>query len=170
MPLRREATIYSVRNPISAAETGKSHCDTGHTLCPDIRQWRHRHDTIWLRRRGSISFVDDLDLGRGAVLSWAVLSLRSIEAKPFDGEICPLWSGIFLTLNTLKKTYRHIIIPLYSGLRRDEKIKSRLSWLWLDLMTRFAYVRIGCHSCVLSPIIFFKGKIGGVINKRGLES
>lgn len=121
MPLRREATICLARNPISAAEIGKSHCDTGHTLCLDIWQWRHRHDITWLRRRGSISFVDDLDLGRGAVLSWAVLSLRSIEAKPFDGEICPLWSGIFLTLTYFLYVFRLALI-LSRWLTHSEEI------------------------------------------------
>ena len=40
--------------------------------------------------RGAKSFVDDLDLSRGVVLSRAVALLRSIETKPFDSEICPL--------------------------------------------------------------------------------
>ena len=40
--------------------------------------------------RGAKSFVDDLGLSRGVVLSRAAASLRSIETKPFDWEICPL--------------------------------------------------------------------------------
>ena len=42
------------------------------------------------QRRGAKSFVDDLGLSRGVVLSRAAASLRSIETKPFDSEICPL--------------------------------------------------------------------------------
>ena len=37
-----------------------------------------------MQRRGAKSFVDDLGLGRGVVLSRAAASLRSIETKPFD--------------------------------------------------------------------------------------
>ena len=40
--------------------------------------------------RGAKSFVDDLGLSRGVVLSRAAASLRSIETKPFDWQICPL--------------------------------------------------------------------------------
>lgn len=43
--------------------------------------------------RGAKSFVDDLGLSRGVVLSRAAASLRSIETKPYDWEICPLWTG-----------------------------------------------------------------------------
>ena len=42
--------------------------------------------------RGAKSFVDDLGLSRGVVLSRAAALLRSIETKPFDSEICPLWT------------------------------------------------------------------------------
>ena len=42
--------------------------------------------------RGAKSFVDDLGLSRGVVLSRAAASLRSIETKPFDWQICPLWT------------------------------------------------------------------------------
>ena len=37
-----------------------------------------------MQGRGVKSFVDDLVLGRGVVLSRAATSLRSIETKPFD--------------------------------------------------------------------------------------
>ena len=40
--------------------------------------------------RGAKSFVDDLGLSRGVVLSRAAASLRSVETKPFDWQICPL--------------------------------------------------------------------------------
>ena len=39
--------------------------------------------------RGAKSFAYDLGLSRGVVLSRAAASLRSIETKPFDWEICP---------------------------------------------------------------------------------
>ena len=44
--------------------------------------------------RGAKSFVDDLGLSRGVVFSRAVALLRSIETKPPDSMICPLWTGI----------------------------------------------------------------------------
>ena len=46
-----------------------------------------------MRSRGVKSFVDDLALCRGVVLSRAATSLRSIETKPFDSKICPLLDG-----------------------------------------------------------------------------
>ena len=46
-----------------------------------------------MQRRGAKSFVDDLVLSRGVVLSRAATTLRSIETKPFDWKICPLWTG-----------------------------------------------------------------------------
>ena len=55
-----------------------------------------------MQRRGAKSFVDDLVLSRGVVLSRAAASLRSIETKPFrladlsaiDGHICRQMSKI----------------------------------------------------------------------------
>ena len=46
-----------------------------------------------MRCRGAKSFVDDLVLSRGVVLSRAATLLRSIETKPFDSKICPLLDG-----------------------------------------------------------------------------
>ena len=43
-----------------------------------------RKNTHPMQRRGAKSFVDDLVLSRGVVLSRAAASLRSIETKPFD--------------------------------------------------------------------------------------
>ena len=51
-----------------------------------------RSDTHPMQCRGAKSFVDDLGLSRGVVLSRAAALLRSIETKPFDSEICPLWT------------------------------------------------------------------------------
>ena len=45
-----------------------------------------------MQSRGAKSFVDDLVFCRGVVLSRAAASLRSIETKPFDWEICLLWT------------------------------------------------------------------------------
>ncbi len=52
-----------------------------------------RSDTHPMQCRGVKSFVDDLGLSRGVVLSRAAALLRSIETKPFDSMICPLWTG-----------------------------------------------------------------------------
>ena len=43
--------------------------------------------------RSAKSFVDDLGLSRGVVLSRAVALLRSIETKPLDSAICPTKDG-----------------------------------------------------------------------------
>ena len=54
-----------------------------------------RNHTRHIQCRGAKSFVDDLDLSRGVVLSRAVALLRSIETKPFDSQICPhFWTDI----------------------------------------------------------------------------
>ena len=45
------------------------------------------------RGGGAESSVDDLGLSRGVVLSRAAASLRSVETKPYDWQICPLWTG-----------------------------------------------------------------------------
>ena len=49
-----------------------------------------RDDTNPVQSGGAKSFVDDLGLSRGVVSSRAAFSLRSIETKPFDWEICSL--------------------------------------------------------------------------------
>ena len=51
-----------------------------------------RSDIHPMQCRGAKSFVDDLGLSRGVVLSRAATLLRSIETKPFDSKICPLWT------------------------------------------------------------------------------
>lgn len=55
-------------------------------------RWPKRYQTV--QCRGAKSFVDDLGLSRGVVLSRAVISLRSVETKPFDSKICPRWTDI----------------------------------------------------------------------------
>lgn len=61
---------------------GSSRARNGACVC--------RHDIHPIQCRGAKSFVDDLGLSRGVVLSRAAASLRFIETKPFDWEICPL--------------------------------------------------------------------------------
>ncbi len=61
----------------------------GSSRAPSIAPVR-RSDIHPMRRGGAKSFVDDLGLSRGVVLSRAAASLRSIETKPFDSEICLL--------------------------------------------------------------------------------
>ncbi len=58
-----------------------------------------RNDTHPVQCRGAKSFVDDLGLSRGVVLSRAAASLRSIETKPFDSGICPLLDGPILDID-----------------------------------------------------------------------
>ena len=45
-----------------------------------------------MQRRGAKSIVYDFVLSRGVVFSRAATTLRSIETKPFDWKICPLWT------------------------------------------------------------------------------
>lgn len=63
--------------------------------------WPKRYQTVqcW----GAKSFVDDLVLSRGVVLSRAVISLRSIETKPFDSQICPQWTDTSATERTARQ-------------------------------------------------------------------
>ena len=46
-----------------------------------------------MRCGGAKSFVDDLGLSRGVVLSRAATLLRSIETQPYDSKICPRLDG-----------------------------------------------------------------------------
>ena len=48
------------------------------------------------------SFVDDLSLGQGVVLSRAASTLRSIETQPFRPGICPHLTDYFLPVNNCK--------------------------------------------------------------------
>jgi hypothetical protein len=54
--------------------------------------------TIPVQCGGAKSFVDDLGLGRGVVLSRAAASLRSVETQPYDRQICPLWTDTSVSL------------------------------------------------------------------------
>jgi hypothetical protein len=89
-PRRWEATIYASR-PTSALAVAKPQ-QNGYLRAPSDAS-ASRSDIHPMRRRGAKSFVDDLGLSRGVVISRAAASLRSIETKPFDSEICPLWMG-----------------------------------------------------------------------------
>ena len=89
-PRRWEATIYAGR-PTSAPVVAKPQ-QNGYLRGPSDAS-ASRNDIHPMRRGGAKSFVDDLGLSRGVVISRAAASLRSIETKPFDSEICPLWMG-----------------------------------------------------------------------------
>ena len=65
-----------------------------------------RNDTRHARGGGAGSFADDLGLGRGVVLSRAAASLRSIETKPLDWQICPLLGWTHLPS-------RFIFLPIF---------------------------------------------------------
>ena len=72
----------SQEGQVKPQQHGSSPSRTGVTVC--------RSDIHPMQCRGAKSFVDDLGLSRGVVLSRAAASLRSIETKPFDWKICPL--------------------------------------------------------------------------------
>ena len=74
----------SQEGQVKPQQHGSSPSRTGVTVC--------RSDIHPMQCRGAKSFVDDLGLSRGVVLSRAAASLRSIETKPFDWKICPLWT------------------------------------------------------------------------------
>ena len=57
-----------------------------------------RSDIHPMQCGGAKSFVDDLGLSRGVVLGRAAASLRSFETKPFDWQICPLWTDTSVAL------------------------------------------------------------------------
>ena len=77
--MRREATIYG-RRPISARPVAKPQydgCWRAPTNAPASRS-----DTNHMRRRGAKSFVDDLVLSRGVVLSRADLFCDLLRLSP----------------------------------------------------------------------------------------
>lgn len=88
-PRRWEATIDAGRPNSAPAVVKPQH----HGSCGQFNfAGRCRSDIHPMRCRGAKSFVDDLVLSRGVVLSRAATLLRSIETKPFDSKICPLWT------------------------------------------------------------------------------
>ena len=88
----------------------RSHSDTAVGRRGPARR-SGRHDTHPMQRRGAKSFVDDLVLSRGVVLSRAAASLRSIETKPFDWQICPLWTDT--------STWKALALSLRSRARHE---------------------------------------------------
>jgi hypothetical protein len=70
--------------------------------------------------RGAKSLVDDLGLSQGVVLSRAAFSLRSIETKPFDWGICPLWMDMSLCHHSL--CYREIALSVALVYSQDFEI------------------------------------------------
>ena len=79
MPRCREATIYAGR-PISAPAVAKPQHDG--SFRTQIVAFVGRSDTNQMRRRGTKSFVDDLVLSRGVVLSRAVLFCDLLRLSP----------------------------------------------------------------------------------------
>ena len=79
----------------------RSHSDTAVSRLGSAGRSGRKY-THPMQRRGAKSFVDDLVLSRGVVLSRAAASLRSIETKPFDWKICPLWTDTSPWLITVK--------------------------------------------------------------------
>ncbi len=94
------------QNPAQKCNDAVSASALGGKNTPSLREWMSlgvclfsvadwcdgwTSDTHPMQCRGAKSFVDDLGLSRGVVLSRAAASLRSIETKPFDWKICPLW-------------------------------------------------------------------------------
>ena len=77
-----------------------------------------------MQRRGAKSFVDDLVLSRGVVLSRAATTLRSIETKPFDWKICPLWTGNIFLLSCRSLSFK----------RNDS---SELRWIQSEFQTLY---------------------------------
>ena len=80
MPLRREATIHA-DGPVGRP-WWLSH-STWSLAVPPSSAGGDQNDIHPMRRGGAKSFVDDLVLGRGVVLSRAATSLRSIETQPW---------------------------------------------------------------------------------------
>ena len=91
-PRRWEATICGEPVPQGPSPVVKPQQDgswPGCTPAPACRSDIHP----MFQCGGAKSFVDDLGLSRGVVLSRAAASLRSVETKPFDWQICPLLDG-----------------------------------------------------------------------------
>ena len=143
---RWEATIYSARL-ISAAEVAKPLRLTTTGLW---YKFRSQHDIHHIKRESTKSFVDDLLLGRGVVPSRAAITLRSIETKPFDGEICPLVghfpvyiSKFFLFFLNYKFTRRaHFIHNVLVNLKQALEACNVLWHLvnFLEFKTSFLYL------------------------------
>ena len=92
--LRREATIYE-RRPISARSVAKPQHDG--SLRAPTNAPACRSDSNHIRRRGAKSFVDDLVLSRGVVLSRADLFCDLLRLSPLTRRFV-----------RLRRTYRRM--------------------------------------------------------------
>ena len=71
-----------------------------------------RCDIDPMRRGGAKSFVDDLVLGRGVVLSRAATSLRSIETQPWTRRFVCFWTD---TSASPGQAYNNNPLPLWES-------------------------------------------------------
>ena len=105
-----------------------------------------------MRRGGAKSFVDDLVLGRGVVLSRAATSLRSIETQPWTRRfVC------FLDRQIIPGSQRQALPPLSLSLclsraraRGEEGGGSAVLLLLLVLL-----LRLKGETCLPPPCFFF---------------
>lgn len=106
--MRREATIYAGR-PISAPAVAKPQHDgswrapTNAPVC--------RSDSNHMRRRGAKSFVDDLVLSRGVVLSRADLFCDLLRLSPMTRRF------VRFRRTYLRRTSHGRSVPLYAASR-----------------------------------------------------
>ena len=104
-----------------------------------------------MRRGGAKSFVDDLVLGRGVVLSRAATSLRSIETQPWTRRfVC------FLDRQIIPGSQRQALPPLSLSLclsrarARGEEGGGSAVFLLLVLL-----LRLKGETCLPPPCFFF---------------
>ena len=96
-PRRWEATICGesgAPGPFPGGQATARRLLAGVYFCPGVPKRYPSH----VQCGGAKSFVDDLGLSRGVVLGRAAASLRSFETKPFDWQICPLWTDTSVAL------------------------------------------------------------------------
>ncbi len=127
--MRREATIYAGR-PISAPAVAKPQHDgswRAPTNAPACRS-----DSYHMRRRGAKSFVDDLVLSRGVVLSRADLFCDLLRLSPMTRRFVRFRRTYLLWITTVDQAScggdaRHRRMPFFffhnfAGRHEDFKI------------------------------------------------
>ena len=91
-----------------------------------------------MRRGGAKSFVDDLVLGRGVVLSRAATSLRSIETQPWTRRfVCFLRQTHLLLAEAEAELLLLLLLPyswLLSAAAGPGAVKGRSHVRWLRLV------------------------------------
>ena len=106
--MRREATIYAGR-PISAPAVAKPQHD-GSWRAP-TNAHACRSDSYHMRRRGARSFVDDLVLSRGVVLSRADLFCDLLRLSPMTRRFVRLRRTYLLFLLCATIACRSASVP-----------------------------------------------------------